>query len=85
MVKRIVTHDDVTDTCGLAELAAYPTVAAGTGVSVAPVTNGATGQVTYTVNSTVSQATIDASVAAAITDLTCEQIGAMPIVSRIGG
>jgi hypothetical protein len=52
MVKRVIVHDDVTNTCAQAELVAYPSVVAGTNVTVTPSTNVTTGKITYTVAAT---------------------------------
>jgi hypothetical protein len=52
MVKRVIVHDDVTNTCSQAELTAYPGVAAGANITVTPTTNATTGKITYTVAAT---------------------------------
>lgn len=51
MVTRILTHDDATGACALAELNPYPDVVAGTNTTVTSATD-VDGKVTYTVNAT---------------------------------
>ena len=53
MTKRILTHDDVTGACELSSLAKYPTIAAGSNMTITPATNTATGEVTYTLSADV--------------------------------
>jgi hypothetical protein len=63
MTIRVVTHNDVTDACGLAELTPYPAVVQGTNATVSSAV-GADGKTTYTVS--VSNADIVNAVEAGI-------------------
>jgi hypothetical protein len=81
MVTRVVTHNDVTDACGLAELVPYPAVAQGTNTTVTSAV-GADGKTTYTV--AVSNADIVNAVEAGIaTDTGAQQAIANAIADNL--
>ena len=79
MVNRVVTHNDVTGECGLAELTPYPDVVApaGSGVEISA-SVAADGKTTYSID-------ISDALNGATDGITCSQIADFNIVANIGG
>jgi hypothetical protein len=53
MTIRVVTYNDVTDTCNVAELVPYPDIVSGDTTNVSVSTNPATGKVTFTIDANI--------------------------------